>query len=204
MDGEPAYVVGQVAPGQTYDFYVDLNAPSGVYGVMQGRWQMQNAANLLFGQAVWVMVDVVAPTPGPTSPPPATPSTPPEATQPPPPTEVPNPLEGLTFGFYAINGMPTIPGATPSLSFGSGGGLAGSDGCNTFQGTYTVQPAGTSQGGLTIALGPGTTLACAEDVMTQAQSFRTALGLVTAYSVYGGSLSLLDSTGSAVLSGQQY
>jgi len=82
--------------------------------------------------------------------------------------------------------------------------LSGSDGCNSFQGTYIVQPSGKSLGGLSLSLGPGTTLACAEDVMTQAQSFRTALGLVTAYSYppKGLLLGLLDQSGTEVLSGE--
>jgi heat shock protein HslJ len=209
MDGQPVSVVGQVAPGQTYDFYVDLNAPSGVYGVMQGRWQMQNQALVFFGQTVYVMVDVVAPTPGPTAPPQATATQTPQATGtvPPtqlPPTQIPNPLEGLAFGFYAINGQPTIPGTTPSLTFGSGGAWNGSDGCNSIQGTYTVQPAGASQGAIIITLGPGTTLSCAPDVMDQAQAFLTAVGQVTAYSYppRGLLLTLLDQAGTGLLNGE--
>jgi polar amino acid transport system substrate-binding protein len=218
MDGQPVNVVGQVAPGQTYDFYVDLNAPSGVYGVMQARWQMQNPARVFFGQTVWVMVDVVPPTPGPTAPPQATATTPPQATAtgqatqppqptatlPPPPTEMPNPLEGPTFAFYAINGQPTIPGTVLSVAFESGGQLSGSDGCNTFQGTYIVQPAGLSQGAITITLGPSTTLACAQDVTTQAQAFVTALGQATAYAYppEGLLLTLLDQTGTDILNGE--
>lgn len=206
MDGEPVSVVGQVASGATYDFYVDLTAPSGVYGEMVGRWQMFNPVDQAFGETVFVMVDVVAPTPVPTQAPPATgtpqptPTIQPTATIPP----LPNPLEGQTFGFYAIGGQPTLAGATPRLGFGADGVVSGFDGCNTFTGTYTVLPAGTSQGALTILPGPGTTLACAQDVMTQAQAFMTALGQVTAYSYpsRGVLLALLDITATEVLSGQ--
>jgi hypothetical protein len=72
MDGQPAYVSGSVAPGQTYDFYVNLKAPSGVTGVEQGRWQMQNPTKVFFGETVWVMVDAVAPTGTPKSEPTST------------------------------------------------------------------------------------------------------------------------------------
>jgi heat shock protein HslJ len=135
--------------------------------------------------------------------PPATATPAPQPTE--TPTTAPNPLEGLTFGFYAINGLPTIPGTMPTLTFGSDGALTGSDGCNTFVGTYAALPSGTSQGGLTIAVGPGTALACPEDVMAQAGSFRAALGLVSAYFLppKGVTISLLDQAGSAVLDGQQ-
>jgi hypothetical protein len=136
MDGEAVRVEGEVPAGQTYDFDVDLVAPSGVYGVQQARWQMQDPASLFFGQTVWVMVDVLAPTPGPTAAPP-TATTQPEATIPseatptapaggtvtveptltPPPTEPPppGPLEGSTFAYYAIDGQPTIPEITDHI-----------------------------------------------------------------------------------------
>jgi polar amino acid transport system substrate-binding protein len=222
MDGQPAYVSGTVAPGQTYDFYVKLSAPSGVTGVEQGRWQMQNPSKVFFGQTVWVMVDVVAPTATPkptakasatspaeaTSPPQST--TPPQPTaaptQPPPtPTQLPDPLEGSTFEIYAIQGQSTIPGTQPSLSFGNGGRLNGSDGCNTFQGSYTVQPSSQSQGALMITMGPGTSIACEADVADQAQSFLSTLGQVTAYSYppQGLLLALLNPSGSDVLSGER-
>jgi ABC-type amino acid transport substrate-binding protein/heat shock protein HslJ len=235
MDGEPAYVEAPVEPGQTYDFYVDLEAPNGVYGVLQGRWQMQDPGGTYFGQTVWVMVEVVAPTPGPTrtatattaatatvsatavaptptspsqatataSLPTLTPTTPPT----PSPTAVPDPLLGQTFGFYAIGGEPTIPGTSLTLTFGNQGGvggLTGSDGCNTFEGTYTIAPSSPSQGALTISIGAGTVVACPDDVATQAQAFRTALGQTTAY-LYpprGLLLDLLDSQGTELLSGQ--
>lgn len=82
--------------------------------------------------------------------------------------------------------------------------MTGSDGCNTFQGTYNVQPAGVSQGAITITLGPGTTIACPEDVTLQAQSFVIALGLSAAYHFPpdGLLLSLLDQNGADVLNGE--
>ncbi|HMK08449.1 MAG TPA: NBR1-Ig-like domain-containing protein, partial [Anaerolineales bacterium] len=233
MDGQPAYVSGTVAPGQTYDFYVDLKAPSGVTGVEQGRWQMQNPASVFFGQTVWVMVDVVAPTatskPKPTATGPAqatatsapqqptatsapqqpTATKPPQPTaaptQPPAPTAIPDPLQGSTFDIYAINGAATIPGAMPSLSFGSGGKLSGSDGCNTFNGSYTIQPSGSGQGALTLKTGAGTSMACDPDVADQATAFYAAASQVTAYSYPPKSLllALLNQSGSDVLSGQK-
>jgi len=225
MDGEPVNVVGEVPPGQTYDFYVDLTAPSGVYGVMQGRWQMQNPAKVFFGQTVWVMVDVVAPTPGPSATPSPTatvpqptdtgqPTQPPTLTatgtvlptEPPTPTPTPtvNPLGGSTFSFYAIGGPPTIPGTVLSVTFGIGGDLNGASGCNTFQGTYVVQPASASQGSITISLGPSTTLSCPDDIMAQEQAFLAALGGATAYLYPPGGIlfSLLNATGDEVLNGE--
>lgn len=81
MNGQNTAVQGNVAPGQNYDMWVDLVAPSQP-GQYQGIWQMFNGRNLAFGQRVWVMVEVV----GPTSVPPT--QAPPTAT-PPAPTKVP-------------------------------------------------------------------------------------------------------------------
>ena len=68
MGGQPAPVVGQVNPGQTYDFSVNLVAPVPP-GIYQGFWQMRNANGVPFGQTIWVGIQVPAP---PTPPPPAT------------------------------------------------------------------------------------------------------------------------------------
>lgn len=72
MGGRPTPVQGIVAPGATYDFYVDLVAPL-TPGVYQGFWTMRNPRGLLFGDRIWVGITVPAP-PTPTPPPTATPS----------------------------------------------------------------------------------------------------------------------------------
>ena len=97
MDGHPENVVGSVPPGQTYDFYVDLEAPSGVLGVEQGHWQMQNAARVCFGQTVWVMVEVVAPTPTRTVSLQPSPTRTATGTTPPSPTPSPGACGGALF-----------------------------------------------------------------------------------------------------------
>ncbi len=73
MGGQPVPVVGQVNPGQTYDFSVNLVAPAPP-GVYQGFWQMRNASGAPFGQTIWVGIQVPAP-----------------PTPPPPPTQTPSP-----------------------------------------------------------------------------------------------------------------
>lgn len=59
-------VEGEVAPGETYDFWADLVAPI-VPGEYVGHWSMRNnSSGLLFGEQVGVAVEVVeAPTPTP-------------------------------------------------------------------------------------------------------------------------------------------
>ncbi|MGD8583792.1 MAG: transporter substrate-binding domain-containing protein [Chloroflexota bacterium] len=72
MGGVPTPVQGQVQPGQTYDLYVDLVAPL-TPGVYQGFWTMRSAAGLLFGDRIWVGIEVM-PFPTATPPPTQTPS----------------------------------------------------------------------------------------------------------------------------------
>ena len=59
MSGAPAAIVGQVAPGATYDISVNLVAP-GAPGVYQGFWQMRNGQGVAFGQTIYVGIEVVA------------------------------------------------------------------------------------------------------------------------------------------------
>ena len=72
MDGHPVAVQGSVAPGATYDFYVDLVAPLRA-GTYQGFWQLSDAQGNHFGQTVYVGIRVPAP-PAPTPAPTQTPS----------------------------------------------------------------------------------------------------------------------------------
>lgn len=60
MGGTAVSVVGQVLPGQTYDFWVDLVAPT-FPGVYQGFWEMRNDQAEPFGQRIWVGIQVSAP-----------------------------------------------------------------------------------------------------------------------------------------------
>jgi ABC-type amino acid transport substrate-binding protein/heat shock protein HslJ len=78
MGGLPTAVFGTVAPGQTYDMYVDLVAPA-VPGVYQGFWSMRDPSGVLFGESVWVGIEVVG-----------------QATATPAPTQTPNPEVSFT------------------------------------------------------------------------------------------------------------
>jgi polar amino acid transport system substrate-binding protein len=77
MTGRPTAVQGVVAPGQTYDMYVNLVAPTAP-AVYQGFWQIRDGQGVAFGERVYVGVTV----------PPSTPPTP-------VPTQTPSP--GITF-----------------------------------------------------------------------------------------------------------
>ena len=65
MGGQPTPIEGVVKPGETYDMYVDLVAPT-TPGAYQGFWKMHNGDGVGFGQRIYVGIRVpVAPTPTP-------------------------------------------------------------------------------------------------------------------------------------------
>ncbi len=65
MGGQPVAVAQPVAPNATYDFLVNLVAPT-TPGVYQGFWQINNDKGVAFGERVWVGIQVPgAPTPTP-------------------------------------------------------------------------------------------------------------------------------------------
>lgn len=65
MGGQPVAVAQPVAPNATYDFQVNLVAPT-TPGVYQGFWEMRNDKGVAFGERVWVGIQVPgAPTPTP-------------------------------------------------------------------------------------------------------------------------------------------
>jgi arginine/lysine/histidine transporter system substrate-binding protein len=72
MGGQPIYVTREVKPGETFDFYVNLIAPT-TPGTYQGFWTMRNDRNVPFGETVWVGITVPG-SPTPTPPPPSQPS----------------------------------------------------------------------------------------------------------------------------------
>jgi polar amino acid transport system substrate-binding protein len=72
MGGQPIAVTREVKPGETFDFYVNLIAPT-TPGTYQAFWTMQNDKNVPFGETVWVGITVPG-GPTPTPPPPSQPS----------------------------------------------------------------------------------------------------------------------------------
>jgi heat shock protein HslJ len=47
-------------------------------------------------------------------------------------------IKGTAWTVSTIGGQATVPGAQPTIAFGSDGTISGSTGCNTYSGTYTV------------------------------------------------------------------
>jgi ABC-type amino acid transport substrate-binding protein/heat shock protein HslJ len=71
MGGQPIPVTREVKPNETFDFQVNLIAPTAP-GTYQGFWLMRDAQNREFGKKVWVYIIV----PGPATPTPVPPQTP--------------------------------------------------------------------------------------------------------------------------------
>jgi polar amino acid transport system substrate-binding protein len=67
LGGQATYVQGLVQPGQEYDMYVDLVAPTSA-GTYQSFWSMRNNDGEIFGTKVWAGIRVVGQ--GETEPPP--------------------------------------------------------------------------------------------------------------------------------------
>jgi L-cystine transport system substrate-binding protein len=190
MNGQNTAVQGNVAPGQTFDMWVNLVAPSQP-GQYQGIWQMFNGRNLAFGQRVWVMVEVVGPTSVPPTQAPAT-ATPPGPTKVPPtevpptvvpPTAVPtattHPATGLMgkkWDLTYLDGDQNIVSPGPSITFNADWTATGTGGCNTFNAKYIVQ--GTM---LNITNLTHTQMACDQAVMDQENGFFTALPNVQSF-----------------------
>ncbi len=105
-----------------------------------------------------------------------------------------NPLAGTGWTLTTLGGAAPLADTEVTANFGEDGRLSGSDGCNRFSTSYTVD--GDS---ITIAPnGASTMMACPEPVMKQAQAFMTALNSAATYAVDGTTLTLKDSSGTAV------
>jgi heat shock protein HslJ len=96
-------------------------------------------------------------------------------------------LSGTNWSVTAINGQPTIAGHPPTMTF-SADNVSGTTGCNSYNAGYTLS--GTA---LTIKPAAQTAMACEDAaVMTQEQTFGTALPTVTAVRTAGTGLELVD------------
>lgn len=102
------------------------------------------------------------------------------------PAPVTDGLAGTTWEVSAIGGTPSS-GATLLFADTMAGGFAG---CNNFRGAYQA-----SEGTLTFGPLATTMKACEEAVMAFEQSYLTALGTVTGYTLGDGTLSLTDASG---------
>jgi len=83
-----------------------------------------------------------------------------------------------------------ITGTQLNATFGADGHVSGSAGCNTFNGSYTVE-------GSNLSIGPLATTrrACPEPIMQQETAFLNALGATTVFELTAERLTLRDADG---------
>lgn len=95
-------------------------------------------------------------------------------------------LIGSSWLLASLDGQPPIENTTVTVNF-SADRVSGSDGCNRFNGAYTLD-------GMNLTFGPlaGTLMACPEPIMQQADSFQKALANAKSFKVGEGQLTLLD------------
>lgn len=110
-------------------------------------------------------------------------------------------LEGTSWALtgYAADGeiVAPAPSAGAAMMSLTDGKVAGSTGCNTFNGSYTLDGESLSFGPLAI-----TNMACEDALMTQEAAVIAGLEATTSYGIEGTSLELLDDAGEAVLTFQ--
>jgi polar amino acid transport system substrate-binding protein len=118
MGGQPTSIVGEVKTGQTYDLYVNLQAPQDP-GEFVAYWQMHNNAQTAFGETFVVGIEVPGPTPVPSETPTATevptgtpePTNPIELTATPTETDVPPEATATEVPPEATATSTPVPGA---------------------------------------------------------------------------------------------
>ena len=85
--------------------------------------------------------------------------------------------------------MSPIAGTQITALFGSDGKVTGTDSCNNYTSPYTVSGSNLQVGAPVL-----TSMACPDDVMTQAQNYLAALQLSYRYEVAGNQLTIFNST----------
>lgn len=99
-------------------------------------------------------------------------------------------LDGSSWILTTLNGQPALGGTTVTLNF-AGGRVAGSDGCNTYNTTYTADGSN-----IKISSPIATTMmACPDAIMAQATAYLAALEQAATYRIEGDQLTLLDAGG---------
>lgn len=100
------------------------------------------------------------------------------------------PLADTGWVLETLSGQPVIPDTQVTLNF-QNDALNGTDGCNRYSGTYTVDGAKITVNQDIVA----TMMACAEPIMEQASTYIDALTQAATYTVSGRQLTLLDASG---------
>lgn len=103
-------------------------------------------------------------------------------------------LENTGWTLVSINGEPVVSGTAITLGLDGKGGVAGSAGCNSYSGSYTID-------GETLTFGPlvTTRMACPEAIMQQETAYLSALEGGAAYTIANGRLTLVAANGTELV-----
>lgn len=151
MRGQPTALNRVVAPGETYDLFVNLIAPdSNAPGQHVGYWQMFNSDGRAFGQTIWVAINVIdtsapQPTKTPTAQPTKAPTAQPTVTSVPKPTPIPDPAAPIKNKNWYLskydNGKDLVKpliGSKAYIYLDTNNELTGNTGCNKITGRYLI------------------------------------------------------------------
>lgn len=109
-----------------------------------------------------------------------------------PPPPAGNPLKGTSWRLTRINGAGIVDGTEVTALFGDSGNLSGSGGCNTYNGSYTVDGAAIGISPLVFGLNY---CASPPGVMEQEALFSDLMTSATGFSLEGGGLVIRSSRG---------
>jgi heat shock protein HslJ len=105
-----------------------------------------------------------------------------------------DPLAGTNWVLTELNGQPVLAETTVTLQFGADGSATGTDGCNNYGTSYTVD-------GTAVTFSPNgvaTLMACPEPIMAQADAYQAALAGAATFTTDGSTLTLVDASGTTV------
>ena len=110
------------------------------------------------------------------------------------------PLTGTAWRLTTIGGAngtvsSTLAGTEVDAVFAADGTVAGTDGCNRYHATFTAG----ENGAMSIGPVAATKMACAQDVMDQANAFTAGLGATASSTIDGTTLTLSDAGGALLL-----
>jgi heat shock protein HslJ len=96
----------------------------------------------------------------------------------------------------ALGTVTAPPTPTITLNFDSNGRVGGSDGCNQYQGSYTISGSAFKISGDLM----GTMMACPDDIETRAGNYREALSRAATFELENSQLRLSDAAGRLLVS----
>lgn len=102
-------------------------------------------------------------------------------------------LKGTRWQLTQLNGQPVLEGVTVTLNF-EADTLGGSDGCNTYGGSYTTKSSAFKTAGDIFS----TMMYCSDVINNQATAYYTALNQAASFTLKDQTLSLLDDSGMAL------